>query len=284
MNTPPQQIKLLAIDIDGTLLNPQRHISQRTREAVFAAQEAGVVVTLATARRYCNTAPIANELGIAIPLIICDGAAIIAHPEARLLYTRPFPATVAQQAVDRIVLQHIQPIVHHISSNATEEIWTGPADFDNLHLGPYLAVFPDRLRRMPHQQLCQGQPDPLRVVAFASEEEILELIPAIDQLDCTWDMVQRGNYHCSELAIMHPTCSKASGLQALAERLGIPMTQVMAIGDNTNDTAMLKAVGWGVAMGQAPDIVKAQAQAVTASNAEDGVAQAIERYILSSTN
>ena len=89
-----------------------------------------------------------------------------------------------------------------------------------------------------------------------------------------------GSYNCAELAIMHPGCSKASGVAALAALYDIPLAQVMAIGDNTNDIAMLQTVGWGVAMGQASAVVKAAARAITASNQEDGVALAIEQYAL----
>ena len=70
---------------------------------------------------------------------------------------------------------------------------------------------------------------------------------------------------------------------ALAQQLGIPLAHVMAIGDNNNDIEMLEAVGWGVAMGQAADNVQSIAQAVTTSNAEDGVARAIELYALRAT-
>ncbi len=79
---------------------------------------------------------------------------------------------------------------------------------------------------------------------------------------------------------MNPTCSKGSGVATLAKYLDIPLEQVMAIGDNNNDIAMLRVAGWGVAMGQASEVVKAAAQAVTACNWEDGVALAIERYAL----
>ena len=133
---------------------------------------------------------------------------------------------------------------------------------------------------MPYAQLCTGHPDPLRVVAFASEESIQALIPVISTLNCSWNAIKRGSYGCAEMAIMAPDCSKASGVLALARSLNIPLTEVMAIGDNNNDIPMLQAVGLGVAMGHAPVAVKAVAKAVTASNAEDGAAQAIERYAL----
>jgi hydroxymethylpyrimidine pyrophosphatase-like HAD family hydrolase len=75
-------------------------------------------------------------------------------------------------------------------------------------------------------------------------------------------------------------CSKASGLLTLAQLFEIHTDHVMAIGDNTNDIPMLQTAGWSVAMGQAPLSVASAAHAVTASNAEDGLAQAIEQYVL----
>jgi Cof subfamily protein (haloacid dehalogenase superfamily) len=279
MNMPPQAIRLLAIDIDGTLLNPQKQITPRTLAAIQAAQQQGIIVTLATARRYINTAPIAAELGIAIPVILCDGALIIAHPDGEVLHTQVLNAAIAQQAVDILVRHGVQPVVHHING-MIEEVWTGQTEYDNEWVAGYFATFPDHLRRFPYVSCCVGQPDPLRVVAFTTEEIVQRLIPEVSELNCAWNMTRRGSYNTAELAIMHTACSKASGVIALAQQLAIAPEQVMAIGDNNNDIEMLQAVGWGVAMGQAPDHVKALAHAVTASNAEDGVALAIERYAL----
>jgi Cof subfamily protein (haloacid dehalogenase superfamily) len=279
MNMASQAIQLLAIDIDGTLLNPQRQITPRTRAAIQAAQQQGIIVTLATARRYINTAPIAAELGISIPVILCDGALIIAHPDGAVLHTRVLDAAIAQQAVEILVHHGVQPVVHHVNG-LIEETWTGQAEYDNEWVTGYFSTFPDHLRRFPYASCCIGHPDPLRVVAFTSEEIVNRLIPEISELDCAWNMTRRGSYGTAELAIMHTACSKASGVIALARQLAIPLQQVMAIGDNNNDIEMLQSVGWGVAMGQAPNHVKAIAHAVTTSNAEDGVALAIENYAL----
>jgi Cof subfamily protein (haloacid dehalogenase superfamily) len=279
MQAPAHPIKLLALDIDGTLLDPHKHITSRTHTAIRSAQKAGVIITLATARRYRNTRPIASTLGIDIPLILCDGALIIEHPQGQVLHTYLLQADIAQQAVDIMVRHHVQPIIHHIFA-AIEETWTGPEHLDTTWLKPYLNAFPQHLKRLPLNTLCAEQPDPLRVVAFASEEKIDEMLPEITALPCTWDAIKRGNYGCAELVVMHQRCTKAHGVQALASLLHIGLEQVMAIGDNTNDCAMLQAAGWGVAMGQATEEVKAYAHTTTASNAEDGVALAIERYIL----
>ncbi len=275
----PANIKLLVIDIDGTLLNPEGKITPYTLATVQAAQQAGIVVTLATARRYCNTIQIAQELGLADPIILYDGALTVMHPQARILHACPLRATIAQQAIELLIHHNIQPVVHP-NHDLTEEIWTGPAELDNLWIEAYFTAFPERMHRMPYEQLCTGHPDPLRVVAFASEESIQGLIPEVFALDCSWTTIKRGSYGSAEMVIMDPGCSKASGVAALAASLNIPLAQVMALGDNNNDIQMLRSVGWGIAMGQAPEAVKAAADVVTASNAEDGAAQAIERYAL----
>ena len=273
--------KLLVIDIDGTLLNPEGEITPYTLATVQAAQESGIVVTLATARRYINTAPIAKALGLIGPIILYDGALIVQHPQANILYCRPLQAEIGQDAVDLLVRHKVQPVVHP-NDGLAEEVWTGPSELDNLWLDAYFAAYPDKMRRMPYATLCAGHPDPRRVVAFTSEELIQGLIPEVAALPCSWTTIKRGSYGSAELVVMDQGCSKASGVAALAHSLSIPMQEVMALGDNNNDIAMLQAVGWGVAMGQAAEHVKVAANAVTASNGEDGVAQAIERYALHS--
>lgn len=277
----PSCIRLIAIDIDGTLLTPQKQITPRTREAIQAAQQEGIIVTLATARRYYNTAPIANELEVAIPIIVCDGSVIIEHPAGNVLYTNLLNIEIAQQAVEIMVRRGVQPVIHHMNGTF-EELRTGPGEFDNSWLATYFSSYPHEIMRVPYETCCTGtgSPEPIRVVAFDAENVITGLIPEISALPCSWNMTKRGMYGCSEMTVMNQGCTKASGVAALAYRLGIPLNEVMALGDNTNDIEMLQSVGWGVAMGQAPESVKVAANAVTTTNTEDGVAQAIERYAL----
>ena len=278
----PTNIKIIVIDIDGTLLTPEGSITARSLEAVQAAQQARIVVTLATARRYSNTAIIANELGLNTPLILYDGALIIQHPHKAILHKQLLQASVGQQAVDMLIRHKLQPVVHPFKGTE-EEIWTGPTAFDNPWVETYFASTPKQVHRMPFETLCTGRTDPIRVVAFASEEIIYTLLPEVAALDCSWTITKRGNYGSAELAIMNPACSKASGVTELARYLSIPLEQIMAIGDNNNDIEMLRTVGWGVAMGQSSEAVKSAARVVTVSNREDGVAQAIQHYVLRNT-
>ena len=275
----PMTIKMIVIDIDGTLLTPEGYITARSLESIQAALQAKIAITLATARRYINSAPIADELGLNTPLILYDGAIIMQHPLPAILHKHLLAAHVGQQAVDVLIRHNIQPIVHPFK-DTEEEVWTGPSAFDNPWVDTYFASAPMQVHRMPFEELCAGHPDPIRVVVFASEEIIHTLLPEVAALDCAWTITKRGNYGSAELAIMNPMCSKASGVIELARYLNISLEQIMAVGDNNNDIEMLRTVGLGVSMGQASNAVKSAARAVTASNREDGVAQAIEHYAL----
>src|SRR5258708_2860329 len=112
MEEPFSICKLIAIDIDGTLLNPEGQITPRTRLAIQEAHRAGIIVPLATARRYFNPISVADELGIELPLIIYDGALVVNHPNQTLLTSQPLTADVAQEAVNILARHHVQPIVH----------------------------------------------------------------------------------------------------------------------------------------------------------------------------
>src|SRR5437667_7060710 len=98
----------------------QSSVPRPTFATLRAAQEAGIIVTIATARRYCNTAPIASALGLDIPLILCDGALIVEHPGGNVLHTHPLQADIAQQLVDILVQRSVQPVVHHINGTVEE--------------------------------------------------------------------------------------------------------------------------------------------------------------------
>jgi Cof subfamily protein (haloacid dehalogenase superfamily) len=272
--------RLLVIDIDGTLLTPTGEITPATRTAIQEACAAGVIVTLATARRYGNTASIATELGLHSPLILYDGALIVEHPGGRIIYSQPLPARLTQQASNLLLQEQIQPVVQPLTDPHHEEVWTGPAELDSPWQACYLTMHAHEVRRLPMEALRTLSTPVLRVVALEAPERLRSLVPAVATLDCTWLLLERGNYQSGELSILHAGCSKATAVAELARALQIPLAEVMAIGDNYNDIEMLTLVGQGIAMGQAHEAVKRAARATTSSNSEDGVARAIERYLL----
>lgn len=283
MENTTNAIKLIAIDIDGTLLTPRGQITSRTRAAIRAAQRAGVIVTLATARRYGGALAVAEALGMELPLIVYDGTLIVSHPTRTILASQTMEAEVARQTIEIFRRYDIQPVVHPCEDErcVKEEVWTGPAEFDNPGLLLYLGAAAERVKRMPYAVMLARATQALRVVAFADKETLERALPEVTGLDCGWNFAPQGSYGSAELAILPAGCSKASGVVALAERYGIALEEVMALGDSYNDIEMLRVAGLGIAMGQAPKQVQAAAKAVTASNTEEGVALAIERYVLS---
>lgn len=278
----PFPIKLLVIDIDGTLLDPDRQITPRVRAAIHAAQQHGVVVSLATGRRYCVASTIADDLAIPLPLLVYDGAVVLNHPSGELVFAERLPASIAQHVLDILVNHHIQPLIHHFfaAATTTEEIWTGPATFDTSWVREQLTRFPEQVRRYPYDVCCAGRPDPVRVLAYAPASLLTSLLPLLSILPCSWNITTSHLQDSAVLSVMNQHCSKASGLTALARALDIPLQHAMAIGDDNNDLEMLQCVGWSVAMAQSTPTIKSIAHAITASNSEDGVALAIERYIL----
>lgn len=275
-NPPPYQ--LLMLDIDGTLLNEHGQITPRTRRAVVAAQAAGVVIALATARRYLGTAPVAADLGLTGPLVTYDGALIRLYPSGERWHSDPLSAVVGQAAVDAIARHGLQPLAQYDLSDG-ERVLTGPASGDTFWESAYLTQVP-QLERRPLDKLCTGEHDPLRVVAFGPQARLERIAADLRALPCQLYLNPLGSYGSAELAVVSPTTSKGNALSVLSSRLALAPGQTMALGDSFNDLSMLGLAGLGVAMGQAPPEVRSVARAVTLPNTEDGAALAIERYLL----
>ncbi len=200
-----------------------------------------------------------------------------------LLHTQWLPSTIAEQAIHVLVRHGIQPAIHHFIEQQ-EEIWTGPAMYDTPWIAGHLSSSPHLIKRFDYKKSVSDLVDPLRIVAYAPEALLLQTLPEIASLQCSWNITRSKFPGVAALAIMHHCCHKAEGVRQLAHYFEVGLEHVMAIGDDMNDCEMLEMVGWGVAMGQSHDKVKASAQVITTSNDEDGAALAIEKYALYTTN
>lgn len=273
-----QQIKLVALDLDGTLLNDEKTITPRTAAAIRKALEQGVTVLPATGRTASGVPEqLTNIPGVRYALT-SNGAAVVDLETGDSLVRLPFDAAMALRAYD--VLEplggSLSIFIHGRSySEAKPE-------------GQALEIVPQNLRsyfrttRIEVEDMRQT----LRDNADAIEKFSI-LYPTLEDRDRAWQAVRRA---CPSIEITTsiernmelnaPGVSKGRGLMALAERLDLCPDQVMAIGDSGNDLTMIEAAGLGVAMGNATEEVKAAADVVTADNNHDGVAQAIEDYVL----
>jgi hydroxymethylpyrimidine pyrophosphatase-like HAD family hydrolase len=283
-------IRLVALDLDGTLLDPSGAVAPRTREAVRAARAAGVAVVLATARRWTGAQSVAAALDGAEAVVVCDGAQTLTFPDGRVLFAHLLPAALAQRTAEVIHQAGMQPI-SQLGDGDGERLIAGPQPRRARWADTYLATFRRQVEESTLAALCLGRPDPLRIVAFGplrrvrrTASAVVDTLPVGESIRAdaplATQVLPTGGYGAAELTVFDRSASKGAAVAEVAGLLGVPIAQVMALGDGLNDLSMLRVAGLAVAMGNALPDVKAVAHVVTASNAEDGAARAIERYVL----
>jgi hypothetical protein len=281
--------RLIATDLDGTLLDPTGGLSPRTLAALDAARAAGVVTVLATARRYSGAEPIARAVGTVSAIITFDGAQIRAYPEGTILASAQLSARHGQRAAEMLFAHGLRPIAQH-SDAAGERVIVGPQPEAPEWSRAYLDAVAPLVAPSDLTGMCADHPDPVRVVAFgpaARIRQVARLIAADPELAASPSgggvgvhVLEAGNYGAAELTVLPAGASKGAALARVSQRFGVPLDQVLALGDGVNDISMFRVAGFSVAMGNASPALLRVAHATTASNSEDGVARAIERYIL----
>lgn len=272
-------IRLVASDVDGTLLDPAGELTPRTRATLARLHEAGVTFALATSRRWTAVLPIAQQLGFAVPLILCDGALIREFPSGEVLRLDPLEPTDAQLASEVLAAHELQPIAQYYDATG-EHLRAAESSPHPEWTEDYFRRFSDQIRLVDLDHVSDGEIGPMRVVAFGPVSALRRAAVALARLHVGRQLMLTGSYGMAELTVFGRTVSKGGALLHLAERFGVPLQQTMAIGDGLNDISMLRAASLGVAMGNAPRRVRAAADVITASNEDDGFAQALERYVL----
>lgn len=274
-----RRIRLVVTDVDGTLLDPGGCLTPRTREVIQALTTSGVTLALATGRRWTGASVAASSFDFLGPMIHMDGAMIRMYPDGEMLHSAPLDRVIAQRAAEAMARYGLQPIAQysdhtddflHVSQEAAHPEWTAT----------YLPAFQHQTRYLPVAQLCDIAVDPIRLAAFAPLSILRRVAVDLASHDCGRQLLLLGNYGVAELTLFSSAVSKGNALTLLARHLDIPLEETMAVGDGANDISMLRAAGLGVAMGQAPRRVRAMADVVTTSNAEDGLARAVEQYAL----
>lgn len=274
------RFRLVATDLDGTLLDPTGAITPRTRAAIQSLYDAGITLVLATSRRLIGTLPIAKEIALDGYLILYDGAQIRSYPGHTILAEESLALPIARQAIEIIAASGLRPIAQYATS-AGEELRIAPEQYGDGADRDYLERFFRQIAVAPLAELCpDGREGLLRIITFGPLQRLQHAASHLADLPCGQQLLSVGNYGASELSVFSPNASKGQALTRLAAHLGIPMEQVFAIGDGINDVSMLPVVGLGVAMANAEPVVLEVAHATTLSNVEDGVAQAIERYVV----
>lgn len=264
---PP--IRLVAIDLDGTLLDSKKQLHPVTAATIREVQELGVQVTLATGRTFGSTAPYARMLNIRLPVITHAGAYVAGLEDSRPLRETPVSPEAAA-GVLRCLEQHDFYVKMYVGDHlyvqeATEET----VQFSRKFGVPYTEVGRGKLHRLGKV--------PLKIVVIAAPERIRQAPALLSpwQEDCRLIRdSERG------LEIVDRRVSKGAALQAICAVLAIPPTEVMAFGNEGNDLEMIRDAGIGVAMGDAYEELKRHARIIADTNDNLGVARVLSDFFL----
>lgn len=267
-------IRLLAIDLDGTLFGEDLVIRPTVRAALAAARDKGVIVTLATGRMFRSTLPHAQDLGLTAPLICYQGALVRDPATGATLFHRPLAQATALEAIALLATQGWQPNVYLDDNLYVAERNAGTDFYARLSSGiPVNAVGDLSAFVRAHGG------DPTKLAVVLPDEATAGATVRLLQ-EHFGDRVYATKSHPLFAEAINPTCDKGVALGALAAHLGIAQSETMAVGDGSNDIPMLRWAGTGVAMGQAAPAVRTAATYVTLPLAEGGLTAAIERFIL----
>lgn len=270
--------KIVAIDLDGTLLNSQKRISDVNKAAIKKAINSGVHVVVCSGRIYAGARIFGREIGTKLPLITCNGARIKDMETNEVIYSKPLDVHLCKRIVD---ICHNLNIYYHVYVGDT--MVTEKLEYSSL-------FYWERNKELPEEnkvdiEIVTDMKAYLDMHANdISKAVIISRNP--DELTAAREKLESLNGTCivssnfDNFEIMAEGVSKGNALKFMAQRYGVKQEEVMAIGDNENDLAMLEYAGLAVAMKNGEDYVKKIADVVTLSNDEDGVAHAINKYVL----
>lgn len=271
-----KDIRIIGLDLDGTVFNSNTEIAPRTLRALQSALDAGIHVLPATGRQLSGLPHEFTSLpGVRYALTV-NGARIVDLTTGETLHSDSFTLETALSILDDC--HNFDGIVHTCIHN---DAYMEAPDYSVLE-GQYPAPMVEYMRktRLPVPDLrpfilqSKHPVDKFSMIFPSIEERERAYKHFLSRTDCTTTSSMPFN-----IEINTSTANKGSGLLMLAEKLGYTAGQVMAMGDGTNDIPMLRAAGHGVAMGNASPQVKAAAASVTLSNDDDGVALAIEAIL-----
>jgi Cof subfamily protein (haloacid dehalogenase superfamily) len=279
------RIRLLALDVDGTLTDSRHELPAAAREAIRRVRSAGIRVMLATGRRYRDTLPVAEALGIDAPIVTASGALVKQPPAHATLHRAAFAPGVLADVVTRIVAAGHDPILYtdsfaqgydfHCRTLAGADAdarGEGRGVREYLGRNRHLADVRADLHAAPPADAFAGFAMGTRADMLALEEQLL----AAHRQRLSVHVIRSPRYRDWMCEIAPAGVTKWSGVTAVAAAWGIEAAEICAVGDDVNDLPMIRGAGLGIAMGNAVAEVRAAADRVVASHDEGGIADVAE--------
>ncbi|MDD3267970.1 MAG: Cof-type HAD-IIB family hydrolase [Syntrophomonadaceae bacterium] len=268
-------IKLVAIDLDDTLLDPELKISSKCTAAIRQVQQKGILVTLATGRMFRSALPYADDLQMDIPLITYQGALVKNSRSQETLYYKPVPGDLGTE-----VMQYFAGAGVHYQSYFGDQLCMASLSEEGQFYAELAGIEPLIINDM---LAFSRQSEALKILAVSFNEELILAMEKdlISKYGSKLNIVRSKPYF---LEIMNRSANKGIALKVVADHYNIAREEVLAVGDSYNDLDMIKWAGIGVAMGNAPGAVKEAADFITLSNEEEGVAEALQKYVIKYRN
>ena len=282
---PSPRVRLLVLDVDGTLTDSRHEVPAVARDAIRRVRDAGIRVMLATGRRYRDTLPVADVLGIDAPIVTASGALVKQPPDHATLHRAAFAPGVLADVVTRIVAAGHEPILYtdsfahgydfHCRSLAgadAEACGEGRGVREYLGRNWHLADVRPDLHAAPPAEAFAGFAMGTHAEMLALEAELLASHP--ERLSV--HVIRSPRYRDWMCEIAPAGVTKWSGVTAVAAGWGIAAAEICAVGDDVNDLPMVRNAGLGVAMGNAVAELRAAADRVVATHDEGGIADVAE--------
>ncbi|CAM4025077.1 Cof-type HAD-IIB family hydrolase [Lederbergia lenta] len=253
--------KLLALDVDGTLLNDDGVLTQKTIDTIKKVYNSGIQVVISTGRSLNQTRPILDELGIEGILVSHNGATTLRTDNKEIIHEFSYD------------IKEVADIVRYCRKHDIQFSVCTAFDFYVERLDNYQTDLYKRFNLVPimHSDVLSLTD---KVMKFTVDDQ--------QRVD-GWRDIKFSNLRKTSDSffqdIIHPNAHKASALEQVLYKLNMDKSEIIAIGDFYNDLEMLEFAGLGIAMGNAPDDLKEKADVVTTSNNEDGVSHALEKYL-----
>jgi Cof subfamily protein (haloacid dehalogenase superfamily) len=262
--------KLVAVDMDGTLLTPGLEISKETVETVREVIKKGVIFTLSTGRMYLAALPFAKMLELDVPIITCNGALTKCSRTGDIYDMKLIPQEYLSEIINFCSNAGLS-----VSIYSDDDIFVQKGS-RNMHIHKQLDHAAPRVVDSFHTLL--GSPV-IKIMYSGSDPYTLE-----QQSRRLYEMYRdKVTFYFSLpyfVEIVNKDANKRNALENVAEKFNIKREEIIAVGDNFNDMDMIMYAGLGVAMGNSPQYLKDAADFVTRSNDEDGVRYVLEKFIL----
>jgi Cof subfamily protein (haloacid dehalogenase superfamily) len=270
--------KLIAIDMDGTLLNSENKISERNKDILHRAAREGIHVVLSTGRILKSAQYYSKSIELKSPIVACNGAIVSSRDGKDIIYEKFIETQTSKKIIKLAEENNIYYRFYDRNTFYTKDTDKYILNFYDSYEDSFKKQEIDiRILKEPIELLTTGK---LKIYKFVFIEENKDKL-----LDFRKKLEGIGGINVSSswfnnIEVMGEGVSKGTGLKYLCEALNIDQSEIVAIGDNENDIPMFKLAGLAIAMKNGDEIIREYSHVITDTNNEDGVANAIEKYVL----